>query len=69
MGRFKSICSFVGVIVGLGLFAVGISLKWSIFPTIFEKLVYENVALEEGTEGYNAFVSFFASLLQFKEKK
>ncbi len=59
MGKFKSICSFVGVFAGLGLFAVGISLKWSIFPTIFEQLVYENVALEEGTEGYEAFVRSF----------
>jgi len=63
MGKFRSICSFAGIFIGLGLLSVGISLKWSIFPTLLEKLIYENVALEDGTEGYEAFVSSFLETL------
>ena len=57
MGQKKKLCGGISAVFGLALISIGISLKWSIFPTVLEKLVYENVQITKGTEGYDAFVS------------
>ena len=55
-------CGAALTVLGLVLVAVGISLKWAIFPKLLEDQVYENIKLKDGTEGYNAFVSIWHSL-------
>jgi len=57
MGKVRKICGgFLGVL-GVALFVIGVVVKWAIFPQVMEDLVYENLKLEDGTEGWNAFVS------------
>ena len=58
MGRKVTCCGGLLAVLGIALVAVGVALKWSIFPKVLENQVYENVKLEKGTEGYDAFVSF-----------
>ena len=57
MARKLTICGSVLAVVGLGLLAVGIAVKWAIFPKVLEDQVYENIKLVDGTEGWDAFVS------------
>ena len=57
MTRKFTICGSVLSLMGLALLAVGIAVKWSIFPKVLEDQVYENIKLEDGTEGWKAFVS------------
>ena len=41
---------------GIFLFIAGLSVKFFIFPTLFESMIYENLELVNGTAGYDTFV-------------
>jgi hypothetical protein len=58
-----SLCRTVSasLLIGGGIlfFALGIAVKFSIFPRILEDEIYKGLDISEGTEGYDGFVSFF----------
>ena len=52
----RTLTSTVLITIGAAFFSLGLVVKFSLFPAILEAQVYENLKIEEGTEGYDAFV-------------
>jgi hypothetical protein len=57
MGTKGKVCGVVLSVLGLVLLIAGVAVKLA-FPSILESQVYANLKLENGTEGWDAFVSF-----------
>ena len=66
MGKVRKVCGGILGVFGVALFVIGVVVKWAIFPQVMEDLVYENLKLENGTEGWDAFVSFTFKCLSLK---
>jgi len=49
--------SFILLVVGGALLAVGCAVKWQIFPQILDDQITANLKLEDGTEGYTNFLT------------
>ena len=52
----RTLTSTALITIGAVFFSLGLVVKFSLFPAILEAQVYENLKIEEGTEGYDAFV-------------
>ena len=52
----RTLTSTALITIGAVFFSLGLVVKFSLFPAILEAQVYENLKIEEGTEGWDAFV-------------
>ena len=57
MVQAKSCLATFSVGLGLILVILGVVVKYSLFPTLLESQIYDNLDLRDGTEAYDAFVS------------
>ena len=57
MVQAKSCLATFSVGLGLILVILGVVVKYSLFPTLLESQIYDNLDLRDGTEAFDAFVS------------
>ena len=57
MVQAKSCLATFSVGLGLILVILGVVVKYSLFPTLLESQIYDNLDLKNGTEAFDAFVS------------
>ena len=57
MVQAKSCLATFSVGLGLILVILGVVVKYSLFPTLLQSQIYDNLDLRDGTEAFDAFVS------------